>query len=434
MSENPTVLVSGMFDLDNYGDLLFPLVARHRLEPHGYRVQAVAPSARRAALEDAPTPIDIGQMLMGQEPIAGILVGGGYVIHASSLEFMDVYETDGTAAWCGLGLWLGATLAAALRDVPIAWNAPGVPHPFAGRQRPLIAAALRAASYLSLRDHGSARLLAAPAEAALSIVPDPIADIAALWSKDSLRATYQNLLLRKGLPADARLLAIHVRNRSMRGLEPVQLGAMLRDFAAAQRLVPMLVAVGRSHDDPGTARRLAPHMGDPLLLLDDPLSLREITSVLAHSALYVGASLHGYIVGSAYDTPGVLVARPAYQKFSGFLDHTGRAEDLARDWPEALQIAARGPGTTPRRRLPAAVGAALDAHWQSLRAALCAPAKQREARRDFALELLRLGLRTEGPAWALEFFQNRAMRASRPASPAPNHEPKESQNGRPITL
>ncbi len=428
MSERLNILLTGMFDLDNYGDLLFPLVAEARLAQHGYHVIPVAPTRHRPCIEDALAPIDLAQMMQGEEPIAGILVGGGYLIHASSLDFMEHYETGGAGTWSGLGLWLGATLAAALRDVPIAWNAPGVPHPFTARQRELIALVLGATSYVSVRDLGSARLLGGPEDGRLSVVPDPIAEIATLWSKESLLAIYQNLLLRKRLPSDARLLVIHVRNRSMRGLQPAALGEMLSAFARTHGLVPALVAVGRSHDDPATARLLAPHLGRSLLL-DDPLSLREITAVFAHGSLYVGASLHGYIVSSAYDTPAVLVARPAYQKFSGFLEHTGRMQDLANDWPHALQVATLRAQEAPARRIPAGVLAALDRHWKSIVAAFAAPQMHRDARRDFAMALLRSGLRTEGPGWALKSFLNRTVRAQSPTTSAQIPEAREISNG-----
>jgi hypothetical protein len=166
-----------------------------------------------------------------------------------------------------------------------------------------------------------------------------------------------------------------------------------------------------------------------LLLLDDPISLREMTSVFAHGAIYVGASLHGYIVSSAYDTPAVLVARPAYQKFSGFLEHTGRMQDLANDWPGALEVAALRAHEPPSRRIPAAVLAALDGHWESIRAAFAAPQMHRDARRDFALALLRSALRTEGPGWALQPFQNRATRASGSTMPAITGNQKEILHG-----
>ena len=105
-----------MFDFDNYGDLLFPLVAERRLARYGYRTIPVAPSAGRPSFADALAPIDMAQMMQGDEPIAGILVGGGYLIHASSLDFMEHYKTDGAGAWSGLGLWLGAAAARGLQQ------------------------------------------------------------------------------------------------------------------------------------------------------------------------------------------------------------------------------------------------------------------------------------------------------------------------------
>jgi hypothetical protein len=175
----------------------------------------------------------------------------------------------------------------------------------------------------------------------------------------------------------------------------------------------MLVAVGRSHDDATVARTLAPHLGVAHLLLDDPKTLREITAALAYSVLYVGASLHGYIVSAAYDVPGVLLARPAYQKFSGFLEHSGRMQDLARSWDEALQIAAVRAQEAPSRRIPPSVATAIDAHWRAVSAALRDPGANRVARGAFTHAMLRFGIATDGPGWAMLPFASRAMRAIR---------------------
>jgi len=141
MSARRTIFISGMFDMNNYGDLLFPLVARTRLADAGFDVVAVSPTGGQADFPDALPTIDIGEMLSGSIAPAGILIGGGYMIHANSLAFLDHYGDPSLGNWAGAGLWLGATLAAALRDIPIAWNAPGVPHPFSSRQRRVIDAA-----------------------------------------------------------------------------------------------------------------------------------------------------------------------------------------------------------------------------------------------------------------------------------------------------
>lgn len=401
-----TILMTGMFDMDNYGDLLFPLVAAHRLQPAGFRVQPVAPSASRPVFSDALLPIATRDMLTGEMEAAGILVGGGYIIHAGSTDFLDHYRGADVGPSAGAGLWLGASLAGALRDIPVAWNAPGVPHPFTRRQHRVIGPMLASLAYRSVRDHGSARLLGE--DSTLAIVPDPIADLPRLWPRNTLGDDFRALLSRKGLPGETRFLAVHVRNRSMAGLEAAWLGAEIGRFAAAHDLTPLLIGIGASHDDPAVARSLAPFLGVPHLLLDDATSLREITAALAHSRLYLGASLHGYIVSTAYGVSGVLLGRPAYHKFSGYLAHTGRIGDLAARWPQAFARAQSLVKDPDDPRPAAVVQDALDAHWRRVIAAFQRPARTDPA---FLRAVLNMGLTTEGPGWALDPFLNRRMRA-----------------------
>lgn len=395
------VLVAGMFDLANYGDLLFPLLARQRLEPAGIEVTAVAPRAGPPPMPGAAPTIGLGDMLAAGREFDAVLIGGGYIIHTHPLDFFEAYSAAEAGAWAGPGLWLGATLAACLSGARILWNAPGVPHPFGPRRRPLIDAALRAADYLSLRDRGAAELLAPPAGLEVAIVPDPAAGLAALWPRERLARDAQGLLARKGVAPDARLLALHLRRRSVAGLDLADLAASLRAFAARWRLTPLLVAVGQGHDDAGLAREFAPLLGPSAVLLDDPSELREVAAALAQARLYVGASLHGYVTCAAYGVPGVLVARPAYRKFAGFLEHTGRTQDLARDWRQALEVAERHLAAPEAQAMPPRVLAALDAHWDRIRDGILGPARHGAARRDFLDAVLRSGLEAGGPGWAL---------------------------------
>ena len=386
------ILLSGMFDMRNFGDLMFPLIARQALAPFDLEIVAVSPSGAETGFDDAMASIPLAQMMAGETPAHGIAVGGGYMIHTHKMHFLEEYARDALYDVAGPGLWLGATLAAAVRDVPIAWNAPGVPHPFASHQHALIGAALRAADYLSLRDRGSLELLEPRADAEVHIVPDPVAAIARLWPRTMLEARFRAMLERKGADTQAQTVALHFRNRSLARLGVPAAAAMIDDFAAAQGLTPMLLAVGQTHADDVLAREISGAMKGPHLVLDDPKSLIEIAAAIAWSKLYIGASLHGYVTAAAYGVPGILVAQPSYRKFQGFLDHTGRAQDLVKDWAEAFAKARDVRGTP----LPASVLAALDLHWRRMAQALCDPAPKRAARQAFR----RACAQEPVPAWA----------------------------------
>lgn len=389
------IFLTGMFDMRNFGDLMFPLIARERLD--GMHVVPVSPTGRDTGFVDALPSIPLARMTTGQDAAQAILIGGGYMIHGHKMHFLDEYAADGLRDYAGPGLWLGATLAAAIRDIPIAWNAPGVPHPFARSQRPLVDAAIRAASYCSVRDKGSLELLGPPTDGDVHIVPDPVAGITRLWPRNVLAAPFKNLIARKGARGDARYLALHFRNRSLAKLGAAGAAAAVESFSEAQGLVPILVAVRQTHEDDVVAREIARHLTVAHILLDDPVSLMEIASVFGQSALYIGASLHGYITAAAYGVPAVLVALPSYRKFQGFLDHTARGEDLAKDWPSAFAIAsARSNQPTP---LPGRVLEALDEHWRHITRALGDPKHRRSERHAFLQQWLNRGVDTNGLAW-----------------------------------
>lgn len=386
------VLLSGMFDMRNFGDLMFPLIARQALAPYGYEIVPVSPSGHATGFDDAMESISLAQMMVGEVEAQGIAIGGGYMIHTHKMHFLEEYAADALYDTAGPGLWLGATLAAAVRDVPIAWNAPGVPHPFASRQRALIGAALRAADYVSLRDQGSLELLEPPADAEVRIVPDPVAGIAKLWPRGMLDEPFKAMLQRKGAKAETRTFALHFRNRSLARLGIPAAAEMVDAFALAQGLTPILLAVGQTHADDVLARAVSQAMKTPHLVLDDPSSLIEIAAAIAESALYIGASLHGYVTATAYGVLGILVAQPSYRKFQGFLDHTGRHEDLAKDWPDAFAKAGVVKGTP----LPDPVLSALDRHWQHMADALASPQRKHAARQAF----LQACEQDPAPAWA----------------------------------
>ncbi len=402
------IFLTGVFDMQNYGDLLFPLVAGRRLNAAGVEVIPIAPTKAHAGIPDAISPLDIAEMLGGDMKVDGIVIGGGYLIHTHRMDILREYQGTDVGEWAGAGLWLGATLAAALRDVPLAWNAPGVPHPIPQSQRALVDAALGASSYVSVRDRGGFELLAAPDSVPVEIVPDPIADLGRIWTKRDLEKPFQSLLARKGFEGRTDFVAVHFRNRSLAGQTHQETAAMLAAFAQEMELTPILTAVGRAHDDDVLARAISRHLPTPHILLDDPASLREVAAAVAFSRFYVGASLHGYVTAAAYGVPGVLVARPPYRKFAGFLEHIDRLEDLARDWPAAYRAGAARKGEPLACRIPEKTFAALDRHWRRIENAIATPEKFSEARQRFLSAIFTFGLRELGPRWAMQPVAHRA--------------------------
>ena len=200
-----------MFDMRNFGDLMFPLIAQHRLRELAVDIVPVSPTGLPTGLSDAMDSIGLRELLAGEATAQALIIGGGYIIHSHVMSFLDRYRVDGLDLIIGPGLWLGATLAAAIRDIPVICDTPDIPHPLLQSQRVHIDAALRAADYLAVRDRGAVELLAAPADVPVEIVPDTVADIARIWSRQSLEAPFKALIARKGGDPAARYCALHFR-------------------------------------------------------------------------------------------------------------------------------------------------------------------------------------------------------------------------------
>jgi hypothetical protein len=412
------ILICGMFDMRNFGDLMFPVVAAHELGRRGFRVRALSPTGTDTGLRDAEPSRPIWAAFEAATPCAGILIGGGYIVHTHRMDMLREYRDGAIGAAAGPAVWLGATLAAALRDVPLAWNAPGVPHPLRSSVRRLAASAFAAADYLSLRDAGSIRMAGLDGHQGVATVPDPILGLAAVWTKADLRPPFGRLCARLGLDRPDRVLAVHVRRRSLGG---VTLPRFADDLAAACRtadLTPVMIGLGSAHGDDRIARDVAGELtarGVPAAALDRPEGLRDIAALLAHARAYAGSSLHGYVAAAAYGVPGLLVARPAYRKFDGLVGHLGREADRMADWGSALRRLPAAIDTDPSP-LPPAVAARLDRHWDAIATAFRAGSEPgRQRRLAFAALAFAAGLVQDGPDWAMAPFttgeDRRAARA-----------------------
>ncbi|MEQ1954015.1 polysaccharide pyruvyl transferase family protein [Mesorhizobium yinganensis] len=358
-----TALISGTFDVGNFGDLLFPIVAAHRLRPFGWDVLAASPTDGSCGLPDAAPSIGLTSAV-GSGPIDAVLIGGGEIAHAFPAEFVAEYVEAGQANQVYPALWFGATFVASLLDVPIAWNAPGAPAPFSASIREAaLDPALAAADYVAVRDEASLRFLQPDGGLAI-LVPDTVADLADVWPAASLATDFDALRQRKGIGADAALLVVHARPGGLGSLSPAALAAMIADFAEPRGLTPLLLSLGPSLGDVEVLRQLSQAMPIRHVLLDNPAGLREMAAAIANARLYVGNSMHGYIAAACYATPGVIVARPAFHKFVGFARQIDATDDVARNWPGAFERAAVRINT--RSSIGSSVASSLDRHWEQV--------------------------------------------------------------------
>jgi lipopolysaccharide transport system ATP-binding protein len=167
------IAIVGTFDVSNFGDLLFPLVAKTELEERIEGIEIRRYSYRRMQAGTWPYEVrSLGDLADDIAETDLLIVGGGHLVRFDK-SVADGYEPTEPDTHHPTGYWLAPTLLARAYGVPIAWNALGVSPDTPAWARPLLAEAVSAADYVSVRDEPSARELAAlEAGTTIRIVPD----------------------------------------------------------------------------------------------------------------------------------------------------------------------------------------------------------------------------------------------------------------------
>src|ERR1700684_4561775 len=169
-----TIGIVGTFDVQNFGDLLFPLIAEHELRkrfgdvvvrPFSYHAKS-APDWPYDVTSVADLPERVGEL-------DALLIGGGFLIRFDK-DVADGYAPPSRAVHHPTGYWLTPALLAHLHGVPVIWNAPGMHlNAIPAWARPLLELTLRLSAYVTVRDEPSKEQLAALTGGdRVAVVPD----------------------------------------------------------------------------------------------------------------------------------------------------------------------------------------------------------------------------------------------------------------------
>ncbi len=119
----------GTFDVANYGDLLFPLLAHRRLERFfpDLHMDFVSPVGGDPVWSDCVASVPWQSFAECIESYDAILVGGGNIIRLNPTD-LGHYQEGLTPLLAYARLW-AAFAELNQKGIPILWNAPGVPSP-----------------------------------------------------------------------------------------------------------------------------------------------------------------------------------------------------------------------------------------------------------------------------------------------------------------
>lgn len=416
----------GTFEVENYGDLLFPRVLERELRERLGDVELTLFSPLAGAFPPDPSvrvhAIEPRELERAAESFDAFVVGGGDLISFRGLV-APVYEREWQAEIGAHSACWALPLLYRPPELPVFWNAPGVPYAF-NREQALIASSLVAdVDAISVRDDASkARLREAGVEGEIHVVPDTALLLRKLFPPDTLEPIAAKLLAPLGL-ARGEYLVFQIAPLLLKLLEERHelVGRFLERLGRDLSLRVLLLPIGYVHDDAEVLGRIHESVEGAFAFQREKLRLEEITALLAASAGFIGSSFHGQVASFAYDVPQLMINSGKLAKLEAFAQMIERPESCVSGWQELLDAAPgllvsdRSSAKSVRDALCARVEAHFDRLAEGIRAARERPRTAPDAealRRQLAALHLRL-LHQEMQQQKERQAEDRARRAAR---------------------
>lgn len=335
-----TIAQFGTFEVENYGDRLFPIILEKALASRidSFQIQLYSPLGDVATNRIFPIKASKGESLFYSEiaPQACVVGGGDLITFATnvSVTYRSHWHSQiGPLASC----WAISGLRRP-SGIPLIWNACGVPSPFTSEQAAFVAAIASEVDYLTVRDEQSCvHLCQAGVEREIAVVPDTAVILPEHFPADSLRKRADEIFRSFGFALGEPLI-FQVNSSLDEG--------QLMDFVIALKQIKkmlgrplLLLPIGHCHEDDIVLAKFKKASNDEFALITEKLDTISTAAVIAHSSGFIGSSLHGNVTAFAYGIPHLIYQCAPLSKLEGFLRHTQEEERLVLNLEQLLQRA-----------------------------------------------------------------------------------------------
>ena len=372
----PRVALVGTFDVDNYGDHLFPRIAVRELTRRlpDATVDCYAPFGplHPTRLRGGPLVRPLGPWIEQRldefaSTYDAVVVGGGELLHLNDPLLAAFYGVERSeidlvqpSRWFLEGL--GAAREA---SCPVLWHAVGVPYDLDDQQSARVRAALAHRTPPVVRDHRSKeRLLAAGVVPPVVVVPDSGLLVDRLFDGADLERRRRRL----GLPEGP---SIVVQGCDLAVPWAAAIAREAAAIAGARGWSVVLAETGRCRGDAVFADAVAAALVDGAChRVPADAGVEDIAAVLSSAELFLGSSLHGAITALAYGRPFVLVNLGDESKLRGFVASVGLEDRLAEDVGDIAGAALAALRSPVPAELVASLQADVDRHFDALASAI----------------------------------------------------------------
>ncbi len=303
-----TLALSGTFDVENYGDLLFPEIFKRSMIKRGldFELLPFSPGSSENELNGSFNghvySIREIEKINEQTPIDAVLIGGGSLIHFNNIKVRLPGEKESINNYKSPYSWFLPALFAAEKNINLLFNLPQVPFEISEEFKPITKEILKYSKYISFRDSFSAEFIKnAYSEnetiPEITVCPDSVCCISDLIKKEELKKYFEKLNIKKPYAV------LHL-NLTMNPKDREYIAECIK-YIKSQGLEVVMLPLGYTHRDEEILSDFNNKTGKMCFEFDRKLSVFEMISVLANSQLYVGTSFHGAVTALSYGIPAI---------------------------------------------------------------------------------------------------------------------------------
>lgn len=380
---NKKVAQIGTFDLENFGDLLFPTVLKEVMRKHQIDVDLFSPYGGPMPFEEETFvhPIMNLENRILSEHYSAIVIGGGDLIRIDSFIAQDYEKTINNS----LLLWQWPIILAKKYGIPVVFNAPGVPFQFKEHNQRIVKYLIDNVDYVSIRDHTSEQILMDCGINDVAVVPDTVFYINKIFSTYKLDHIYQKLIKNGTIP-NLEKYVIFQHNDSME--DNITYRDNLRKTIKNLQLKEnnlLFMPIGYVHKDKGFMNNIYSGESANQFFVKNKLTPIEMLSVISHSSGYIGTSMHGAVTSYAFKKPVALINPLKLTKLYGVSEMIGLSDVCTTD-PELLPSIINSNFFTQKNSIKEVIDTQIENHFERIVSIISE--RRNEPQEDFECKLL----------------------------------------------
>lgn len=294
------IAICGTFNIDNYGDVLFPEIFKRAMQQRGLDFELFLISPANTC-ENTLCPnakvysIDMLDYLHKSYGLDAIVIGGGALVHYNKIPVKlpnDSFFSDYNI----YDSWYTPIEFAARNNIKVLFNLPQIPYEIPLCLKEVTKAAFAVADYICFRDKVSAQYLRAIYDEnspEINVYPDSVCCIAQLFSPKELASLRKSVL-----PFEDKYAVVQF-NAQKSPKEDEKLFEVIKSLEKRQYKIVFL-PLGYTHNDDNVLSDYNRKYGNIGYMPENKLNIFEMTAILSGCSVYIGSSFHGAIVSMSF--------------------------------------------------------------------------------------------------------------------------------------